>query len=118
MLDDDAGSRRDRSVEGLDAFPGRVGIGDVVVGQFLALDLLIAGDAAGHHARLAVERRLLVRVFAVAQGFHLVESELQPFGEDAGLVLLVERGQPVGDGGIVARGLGEGLLGQGKSRLV
>jgi hypothetical protein len=36
VLDDDAGRL---GVELLDALQGRVGVGDVVVGQFLALDL-------------------------------------------------------------------------------
>ena len=43
-----------------------IGIGDVVVGQFLALNLPGRGDR-GPGAAGGVERRPLVRVFAIAQ---------------------------------------------------
>src|SRR5207302_5358544 len=63
VLDDDAG----RLGEALDAFPGSVGIGDVVVGELLALQLAVRRQAAGDRALVAVERRALVRVLAIAQ---------------------------------------------------
>ena len=44
MLDDDAG-RGARRIEFGDAFVGRIGVVDVVVGQFLALQLPRGGDA-------------------------------------------------------------------------
>ena len=44
MLDDDAGRAL---VELLDTLQGRVRVGDVVVGEFLALDLGRGGDAGG-----------------------------------------------------------------------
>src|SRR5688572_15591296 len=63
MLDDDAR----RLAEALHAFPRRVGVGDVVVRELLALHLLVAREGAGHRLGIAVERRGLVRVLAVAQ---------------------------------------------------
>ena len=49
-----------------DAFIGRVGVVDVVVGELLALHLPRGGDAEARIGR-AIERRRLVRVLAVAQ---------------------------------------------------
>jgi hypothetical protein len=57
VLDDDAGRG---GVEQLDALQGRVGVGDVVVGQFLALDLAGGGDGAGRGVGLHVEGAVLV----------------------------------------------------------
>ena len=65
VLDDDAG-RGARRIELADAFIGRIGIVDVVVGQFLALQLPRGGDARALVGR-AIERGRLVRVLAVAQ---------------------------------------------------
>jgi hypothetical protein len=62
VLDDHAG----RLGEALDALPGRVRIGDVVVGKLLALQCDKAGDAAGHRFAITVEGRRLVRILAVA----------------------------------------------------
>jgi hypothetical protein len=118
MLDDDAGRGRDGGIEGLDALPGRIGVGDVVVGKFFALDLLVAGDAARHHGRLAIEGGLLMRVLAIAQGLHLVEGELQFVREDTRLVLFIKRGQPVGDRRVVTGGMREGLLRQREAGFV
>ena len=63
VLDDDARGL----VEGLHAFERRVGVGDVVIGQLLALQQARGGDAGLGRAVLDVERGLLVRVLAVAQ---------------------------------------------------
>ena len=77
VLDDDAG----RCAEGFDAFPGGVGVGDVVVGELLALQLSIGRNAARCRCRIAVESRLLMGVLAVTQGFDAVEGQLQVAGE-------------------------------------
>jgi len=50
-----------------DQFEGGVGVGDVVVAQFLALQLAGVGDAGPRQAA-GVEGRRLVRVLAVAHG--------------------------------------------------
>jgi hypothetical protein len=65
VLDDRAG-RGAFGVEFGDAFVGRVGVVDVVVGKLLALYLPRGGDAVAK-VRCAIERRALVRVLAVAQ---------------------------------------------------
>ncbi len=116
MLDDDAGCRRVSRTEGLDRFPGRIGIADVVVGKLLALQLLVAGDAARHGNGFAIERGLLVRILTIAHGIGLVEGQLQTRGEGGWLIVGVEAGEPVGDGAIVARGVHKGFLGQRKAR--
>ena len=90
VLDNDAGEFAFRNIKSLHAFPCRVGIGDVVVREFLALNLLIAGDAASHYRCFAIERRLLMRILAVTQGFDLVEGELQFVREGTGLVVVIE----------------------------
>ena len=65
VLDDDAGGGA-LGIELGDAFIGRIGVVDVVVGQLLALQLPRRGDA-GAPLRRAVEGRGLVRVLAIAQ---------------------------------------------------
>ena len=62
MLDDDTGG----GVKAFDAFPGGVGIGNVVVRKFLALQLNASHQRSWRGVQIAVERRLLVRVFSVA----------------------------------------------------
>jgi len=57
-----------------------------------------------------------VRVFTIAHGVDLVEGQLQTLGEGGRLVVGVERGEPVGDGPVVARGMHEGFLGQREAR--
>jgi hypothetical protein len=65
VLDDgDCGGAR--GIEFGDAFKRRVGVVEVVVGQLLALHLARGRDAETQLAG-AVERRLLVRVLAIAQ---------------------------------------------------
>src|SRR5690606_39554225 len=69
MFDDDTGRR----TESLDAFESRIGVGNIVERQRLALQLGSAADRAGDSAicrvriPLNVKRGLLVRIFAVAQ---------------------------------------------------
>ena len=69
VFDDDAG----RGVEGFNALKRGVGVGQVVVAQFLALQETRGGDDAFAGAGFDVKRAALVRVFAVAQG----RSQLQ-----------------------------------------
>ena len=102
MLDDHAGRSRAVVLEGLHAFPRRIGVGDVVVRQLLALQLRIAGNPAFGGTGLTVEGRALVRVLAVAQVLHLVEGQLQALGvalqRHVTGVVGDERGEVVGDG--------------------
>ena len=61
VLDD----RADRLLKLLRQVPRRLQIDDVVVAEFLALKLLAVGDALPR--AVGIQRRLLMRVFAVAQ---------------------------------------------------
>jgi hypothetical protein len=65
------------------AFPAPRRIGEVVVGQLLALQLGEGGQRAGRRPQVAVERGLLVRVLAVAQVHHLGEAPLFCAGNSA-----------------------------------
>ena len=67
MLDDHTG----RHFKALDAFPRSIGVGNVVVAQFLALQLHAGGQRTGSRRQIAVPGGLLVAVFAVAQVLHL-----------------------------------------------
>src|SRR2546430_2031415 len=100
----------------LHAFPGRVGVGDVVVRQLLALNLGVAGDAAGSRVAVAIERRRLMRVFAVAQVLHFFELERKAPGERRKFPVAPLPREVVADGGFVRRAVGERLLGQGEAR--
>ena len=73
MLDDDAGRR----VELTHALERGVAVRDVVVRQLLALQLRRRGHRCADRARIAVERRLLVRVLAVAQIEVLAKRQIQ-----------------------------------------
>src|SRR5262249_60887722 len=76
VLDDDAG-RRALGIELGDAFVGRVGVVDIVVGELLALHLARGGDAWPQTAR-GIERRRLMRVVAVAQRFDQAAADRAP----------------------------------------
>ena len=52
-------------VELTHAFQRRVGIGDVVEGQFPPLNLFYLGDGRADGPRVGIKRGLLVRIFAV-----------------------------------------------------
>ena len=59
-----------RRVKGFDGFPCGIGISDIVVRQFFALQLFVGGKAACGGVNIAVERGSLVRIFAVAHVLH------------------------------------------------
>ena len=59
------------------AFERAVRIGDVVEREFLALGDVRAGNAVGRRLGIAVERGSLVRVFAVTQGRHALQRQLE-----------------------------------------
>ncbi len=106
MLDDRA-SRGALRIELGDAFIGRVGIVDIVVGQLLALHLTRGGDAEAH-VGCPIERRRLMRVLAVAQFLDQPAAESAVVGRN-----IVELfGEPVGDRRVVGRGAGESLGGK------
>ena len=112
MLDDHAG----RLIESFHAFPGRVGIGDVVVRQLFALNLRIAGDAPLSRIALAIECRSLMRVFAVTQVLHFFELKGKALRERRKVSVARESCEVVGDGGLVRGAVGERLFRQSEAR--
>ena len=103
MFDDDAGGGRELG----DQFIRRVGVGDVVVAELLALQLAGVGDARASLSG-AVEGAGLVRVLAVAQG--LGEGAADRLARRGGVPDLT--GEPAGDGGVIGGGAGEGAGGE------
>jgi hypothetical protein len=69
MFDDHAG----RSTEGFHAFECGIGVGDIVVGQFLSLQLHSGTDARIRWLLLHIESSLLMRVLAIAHVLALDE---------------------------------------------
>lgn len=80
----------DRHVKGLDGFPSGIGIGDVVVRQFFALQLFVGGKAACGWVNIAVERGALVRIFAVAHVLHFNPALVELAWEFADLGLAAQ----------------------------
>ena len=79
-----------RRVKGFDGFPCGIGIGDVVVRQFFALQLFVGGKAACGWVNIAVERGALVRVFAVAHVLHFNPALVELAREFADLGLAAQ----------------------------
>ena len=71
VLDDHTSSRCVVGIKALHTFPGRIGVGDVVVRQLLALELRCRDQRARSRLCLAVQRGALVGVLTVAQVLHL-----------------------------------------------
>ena len=104
VLDDHAG----RLVELAHALEGRVGIREVVVREILALQLRRRADAGTVRLLRQVERRLLMRILAVAQIHALAVMQREPLGEGglraADLAVEIRR-----HGRVVLRRVREGL---------
>ena len=79
-----------RRVKGFNGFPCGIGIGDVVVRQFFALQLFVGGKAACGWVNIAVERSALVRVFAVAHVLHFNPALVELAWEFADLRLAAQ----------------------------
>src|SRR6516165_164327 len=73
-----------RLLELAHAFDGGVGVRDVVERQILALQHARGGNARARPGQLAVERRDLMWIFAVAQVLDLVEGQRQGAGKGLG----------------------------------
>ena len=112
MLDNDTGGL----LESLDTLPGCVGIADVVIGQFLALQLRVIGNATGDPAELAEKSGALVRVLAVAHVLHLGKIKIDLRGKFGFVTVAVKRGEVVADRGVVGSGVRKGLLRQTETR--
>ena len=74
-----------RGIELAHALQRRVAVGDVVEGQFLALDLPGLRHRGADGARVGVEGGLLMRIFAVAQVQVLAKREIQVVGKGRAL---------------------------------
>ena len=79
-----------RRIKGFDGFPCSIGIGDVVIRQFFALQLFVGGKAACGWVNIAVERGALVRIFAVAHVLHFNPALVELAGEFADLGLAAQ----------------------------
>jgi len=88
---------------------GRVRIGDVVVGQLFAVELLRFGQRPGCRERVAVEDRLLMRVLAIAQRRDAFVAQGQHARCFAACVDLAE---VIGDQRVIGGGMRKYLAGQ------
>ncbi len=104
VLDDDHGRRPGAELGG--ELERGVGVVQIVVAELLALDLLGLGDAARGRSDRHIERRLLMRILAVAQR-HLQRAGAGPAGRPA--LALVGEGEPLRDGRIVGGSQRKGL---------
>ena len=84
---------------------GGVDVDHIIVGELLPVERL------GHTEELAVQRRGLVRVLAVAHVERLRAADVEARTEPRG-PLLAEGAEVVGDRAVVARGRAEDLLGE------
>ncbi len=108
MLDDG-----DRGVVELgDQLEGGVGVVQVVEAELLALDLRGAGDPGPGRAA-DIERRLLVRVLAIAQDLRAATAEREALGQ---LVADLAR-EPAGDRGVIGAGMRVGLGGEAAAQI-
>ena len=87
-------------------FQRGIGIVVIVVAQRLALQLLGLRDAPGMRADRRVERRLLVRVLAIAQLYRGLAVDCEEVGKE---LPLVGESEPLADHRIIGSGGREGL---------
>ena len=73
VLDDHTG----RCIQGLDALPGRIGIGNIVVREFLALQLTVVSQRTFNRSYITIERCRLMRVLAVAHVLQFDELQVE-----------------------------------------
>ena len=113
MFDDHTGG----AVKAADSFPGSIAVGDVVVGELFAVELMVACQQAGSNISFAVEGGFLMRIFAVAHVLYFDPLTCQAFrelrtGRD---VVALHAGQIVGNHGVVVSGMNEHFLCQFES---
>ena len=104
-------------LKGLHALPRRIGIGDVVVRQGLALQLRVGAEAALRGVEVAVKSRILVRIFSVAQRLRQIKLQVKPRREQRALSGGVERRQVIADRAIIGRGVRKRFPRQKEARL-
>ncbi len=111
MLDDRGGTLFELRRQ----FPGRIQVEKIVIGKFLALELSCRNDVPGPDPALAVKRRRLMRVLAVAKLLDFLERRLKD-GRKSRLRAQVFR-KIFRDQRVVARGHGEGVAAQPEAGL-
>ena len=111
MLDDHAGRVRKLPY----ALERRVGIHDVVIREFLALQLPRAAHRDAACAGVCVKCRLLVRIFAVTQVHALAKRQVEVIA--GRLCAFLYPGQVSGDRGIVLCRMGKCLGGQALTKI-
>ena len=73
------------------AFPGGIRIGDVVVRQFLTLQLPVITQRAKRGLDVAIKRRMLMGIFAIAQILNFIELQIQPRGKFLSRCCVIQR---------------------------
>ena len=114
VLDDDAGGL----VKGFDTFPGCIRVSNVVVGQFLALQLSVVRNAPGCWRKIAVEGRFLMRIFSIPQVLDVDEIDVRLFRESLSLAVHVGCREVIADRRVVGGGMGERTSGETKTRFL
>ena len=104
VLDDDDGRRA--VAKFADQLQRGVGVVVIIVGEFLALDLLRLSDAARGGTDRQIEGGGLMRIFAIAQRRAQRARQAERFGEGDALVC---EGEPAGDHRIIGGGGGISL---------
>ena len=108
-----------RRIEGFYALPRGIGISDVVVRKLFALQLRVSGQAARRGLGLAIKRRRLMRIFAIAHLLHFLKLRVEDLRKGAlgGHRLQVrQRGKVIADRTIISRCMAEDFFRQGKAR--
>ena len=111
MLDDDASGHIKRT----HTLPRSIAVGDVVVGEFFALKLFVAGEKAGSDRHFAIESPLLMRILTVAQILNFLPLAIKDGRKLLGLIFCVKARQIIRDHAIVAGSMREDFLCQRKA---
>jgi len=90
-------------------FQRGIGIVEVVVGQLLALKLDRLRNARGARHLRHIDRRRLVRVFAIAQRIGPLQRDGQRVGEGRALAVGIAESEPAGDRAVIGGGARIGL---------
>ena len=98
------------------AFPRRIAVRDVVIGQFLALELRIRCDGTRDDRIVAIKGGLLMRIFTITQVLYFHALPVKAIGKSARRCAVIARRQIVADGAVVRCRVREGLLHETKTR--
>ena len=110
VLDDDAGW----GFKTFYTFPSGIGVGNIVVAELLALQLLRGHQRARGRVQVTEKRGVLVRVFAVAQILQFHKAAIGLTGKHRHAAIGLHRRQVVADRAVVLANAVEGSNRQGK----